>query len=312
MLFRLVSLYRERGFGGTVETLKKKVVRRTFDVCERVGVHVLPAHFYVPIPDTRELGDDVWERRSGLPGVDLDVDRQRSLLDTLESEYRDDYESLPRSESEVDREYGFYLDNWYYGAVDAEILYAMVRHLEPERVIEVGGGFSTRLVARAIREGGFDCELTTVEPYPGEDLLGGIPELSELVTECVEDVAMSRFEALGADDVLFLDSSHVLHLDSDVKYEFLEVLPRLEKGVVVHVHDVFFPREYPRRWVEDYNYFWNEQYLLQAFLAFNDAFEPLWSGSYLHETHPEELAAAFDSYDREMLPPHSFWMRKVE
>lgn len=309
-LSRALSLYRDRGIRETLETFRKKLVRRGFEAFQRTGVHVLPVHFYVPIPDTRTLDESVWERRSELPGVDLDLDRQLSTLSTLAG-YREGYEALPRAADETSAAHEFYLDNGFYGAVDAEVLYAMIRHLEPDRVIEIGGGFSTRLAARAIRDGDVDCDLTTVEPYP-DDALREIPELSELVERPVEDVPLERFESLGPDDVLFIDSSHVLHVDSDVKYEFLEVLPRLADGVVVHVHDVFLPGEYPREWVMDYHLFWNEQYLLQAFLAFNDAFQPLWSGSHLHDRHPEALAEAFSSYDREMVPPHSFWMRKVE
>lgn len=309
-LARLLSSYRDRGLRDTLLTLNKKLVRLMFEVFQRVGVHVLPVHFYVPVPDTRTIDESVWERRSDLPGVDLDVDRQLSTLSTLTA-YRADYEALPRTAEETSAAHEFYLENGFYEAVDAEVLYAMIRHLEPERVVEIGGGFSTRLVATAIRDGDLECDLTTVEPYP-DDSLRAIPELTELIERPVEEVPLDRFESLGPDDVLFIDSSHVLHVDSDVKYEFLEVLPRLAEGVVVHVHDVFLPGEYPREWVMDYHLFWNEQYLLQAFLAFNDAFQPLWSGSHLHERRPEALADAFSSYDPEMVPPHSFWMRRVD
>ena len=91
----------------------------------------------------------------------------------------------------------------------------------------------------------------------------------------------------------------------------LEVLPRLSKGVLVHIHDIFLPAEYPRKWVMDFYRFWNEQYLLQAFLAFNPSFEILWAASYMHLRHPDLLEAAFNSYDRRLNWPASFWIRKT-
>ena len=113
-------------------------------------------------------------------------------------------------------------------------------------------------------------------------------------------------------DILFIDSSHVLRIGGDVQYEYLEILPRLARGVIVHSHDIFLPAEYPRHWVLEEHKFWTEQYLLQAFLAFNDSFEVLWAGSYMHLKHPEKLEEAFSSYKRERTLPGSFWMRKVK
>ena len=117
---------------------------------------------------------------------------------------------------------------------------------------------------------------------------------------------------LEAGDVLFIDSSHMLRIGSDVQFEYLEILPRLKPGVIVHIHDIFLPAEYPRNWVHDKHIFWNEQYLLQAFLAFNASFEVLWGGSWMHLNHPAELESAFQSYKRENQWPGSFWIRRVQ
>ena len=150
-----------------------------------------------------------------------------------------------------------------------------------------------------------------IDPYPNEVLKRGFPGLSRLIPEKVQDVPISEFMTLGDNDILFIDSSHVLKTGSDVHYEYLEVLPRLNRGVIVHVHDIFLPAEYPREWVLGEHRFWNEQYLLQAFLAFNESFEVLWAGSYMHLRYPEELETAFSSYRREETWPKSFWMRRV-
>jgi hypothetical protein len=158
-------------------------------------------------------------------------------------------------------------------------------------------------------EGHVRAEVVACEPYPEEVLLRGLDGLT-LRQTIVQEIPLSEFESLQANDILFIDSSHVLKIGSDVQYEFLEVIPRLRPGVIVHVHDIFLPAEYPRPWVMDQLRFWTEQYLLQAFLAFNDTFEILWAGSYMHLTHPERLERAFRSYRRTTRWPGSFWMRR--
>src|SRR5262249_46442361 len=112
-------------------------------------------------------------------------------------------------------------------------------------------------------------------------------------------------------DILFIDSSHVFRVDSDVRFLFLEVLPRLNPGVLIHIHDIFLPYDYPRDWIVKEHRFWNEQYLLHAFLLFNRAFEVLWAGSYMHTRHSDKLKRAFASYDPASVWPGSFWMRRL-
>lgn len=135
--------------------------------------------------------------------------------------------------------------------------------------------------------------------------------MSNLIKEPVQNVPLSTFEKLGEDDILFIDSSHVLKVGSDVQYEYNEILPRLNKGVLIHVHDVFLPFEYPKKWIRQYHRFWTEQYLLQAFLTYNSAFKVIWGGYYMHRNHPELLEKAFKTYSPEKIEPGSFWMRKV-
>jgi len=133
-----------------------------------------------------------------------------------------------------------------------------------------------------------------------------------LIPKKVQDIPLSEFKKLSENDILFIDSSHVLKIGSDVQYLYLEVLPRLNKGVIVHAHDIFLPAEYPKEWVLKNYIFWNEQYLLQAFLAFNNSFEVLWAGSYMHLRHPDKLEEAFSSYKRDKIWPSSFWIRKIK
>jgi predicted O-methyltransferase YrrM len=246
---------------------------------------------------------------------------QLALLESFATRFKAQYDALPRSAESAGG--GFYLGNPMYGSVDAEILYSMMRHFKPRRVIEIGSGFSTLLTAKAVAEDSLEgrspVDLITIDPYMNKafndqlDLQAAVGRNVKctVVREQVQNVPMSEFESLGENDILFIDSTHVLSIGSDVQYEFLEVLPRLRKGVVVHVHDIFMPREYPRTWVLDYHFFWTEQYLLQAFLAFNSAFEVLWGGNYVHTYHPDALKRAIGSYDPATTIPGSFWIRRV-
>jgi hypothetical protein len=189
----------------------------------------------------------------------------------------------------------------------------MIRRLRPSKILEIGSGNSTYISAMATvrnKEQGSDCELICIEPFPNVILRKGFPGLSRLVVRPMQEVSLAEFENLGENDILFIDSSHMLKIGSDVQRIYLEVLPVLKKGVVVHIHDIFLPAEYPRQWVMEHRMFWNEQYLLQAFLTFNERFEVLWAGSYMHLWHGDELGRAFKSYDRRKNWPGSFWIRR--
>ncbi|MBS1992589.1 MAG: class I SAM-dependent methyltransferase [Cyanobacteria bacterium SZAS LIN-2] len=291
-----------------------RMARKSFYLWERLGLHVVPNHFYQPIPDTRELTEALFARQTDLVGVDMRDAQQCQLLATVAAAYKAEYDALPRDRGTVPHQ--FYLNNGTYQSVDAEMLYSMVRHFKPRKLIEIGSGFSTYLAAQAVLKNessdGVKCVMTAIEPYPNPVLAGGFPGMTRLVRDKVQTAALSEFEALEENDILFIDSSHVLKIGSDVQYEYLEILPRLKKGVIIHIHDIFLPAEYPREWVFKHQRFWNEQYLLQAFLTCNDSFEVLFGGSYMHLKHPDKLASAFASYDRETVWPGNFWMRRVK
>jgi hypothetical protein len=285
----------------------------TYARLERAGWHVTRNHYYSPVPDVGRLPPATWERASELPGLDLRVDAQLQLLREIEA-YRAEYGALPAEPTGDPHQ--FHLNNEAFGPVDAGVFYALLRRLRPRRLVEVGTGYSTLLAAQALARNadeGHPGRHSAIDPWPFQWVRGSFPAGVESIAKPVQEVPLSTFQALEADDVLFLDSSHVAKVGSDVVFEVLEVLPRLRPGVVVHVHDIFFPREYDRDWIEHHHRFWNEQYLLQAFLAFNHAFEVLWT-SYLHHLErPERLAEAFPAY-RNGLPhvyPVSLWMRRT-
>jgi hypothetical protein len=286
---------------------------RTFPLWQMLGFHVTPNHFYQPIPDTRTLGTALWEKQSELAGVGLNVHGQLELLSGFETDFRSECSGLPREKTAARHQY--YLGNPQFNFVDGYVWYCMIRRFMPRRIVEVGSGYSTCLAAQALMANGErgypGCELTAIEPYPNRTLVDGFPGLSRLIQKRVQDVPLSVFLELRENDVLFVDSSHVMKTGSDVQYIILEVLPSIRRGVIVHFHDVFWPLEYPKKWVLSMLRFWNEQYALQAFMAFNRDFEVLWASSFMQSRYPEKLRAAFGPYDGERFHPCSLYIRRT-
>ncbi|MFZ0915793.1 MAG: class I SAM-dependent methyltransferase, partial [Candidatus Udaeobacter sp.] len=268
-----------------------------FELWQSHGFHVLPSDYYQPIPDTRVLPVSLWDRVSDLPGMDMREEAQKQLLSDIAARFKEEYAVIPEGASTP--EFHFYLRNTAFEAVDAEMLFGLIRLLKPRRMYEIGSGFSTLLAADALRRNGMDgcpCRLIAIDPYPSAQMEAALPTDIELWRVPAQEISLTEFQSLGENDILFIDSSHVCKIGSDVEFLFLEVLPRLRPGVVVHVHDIFMPVEYPKQWVLDAHRFWNEQYLLQAFLSFNTTFEVLWAGQWMHIRYPDLLMKAFPSY----------------
>jgi hypothetical protein len=276
-----------------------------FPVWERHGFHVTPVHFYQPIPDTQSLAEALWNRPSKLVGIDMNAAMQLNLLRKHFPKFRAELEGFP-AEATGDPA-RFYLNNGLFDGLDALMAYCVVRHFQPHVILEVGSGFSSLILGEALaRNNG--SSLICVEPYPQDFLRNGFTGLGSLIEKKIQDVDLEFFSQLSSGDILFIDSSHTVKIGGDVNYLFLEVLPRLEPGVIVHIRDVFFHFDYRRDWVMDEFRFWSEQYLLQAFLTFNSEFEVLLANGYLGHFHEEVLKAAFPS-----LPSWgggSFWIRR--
>lgn len=302
-----------------------KVMTSSFRALQRLGITVIPNHYYWPVPDLHDLEAREWPDNSNLVGFDLNLEKQLQWVRQLTARYRSEW-------SFSDRPTGFteyHYNNGLFEAVDAEMAYSFVRHFKPSKIIEVGGGFSTRILAAALKAnrvaGEKDGELITIEPFPSP----GLRAITNLISTRIQDVDLDLFLSLQDGDILFLDSSHVVSVGSDVVREYLEILPRLQPGVIVHVHDIFLPSDYPRDAVLSNLCFWSEQYLLQAFLTFNPQFEVLWGSSAMQHHHPDVLLESFPRWDhsyrgmrkgvRQFLPtrdrdrvwPSSFWMRRL-
>ena len=196
--------------------------------------------------------------------------------------------------------------------VDAAILHAMIRHYKPKKIVEIGSGWSTRIAARACsmnQNSGEPCELISIDPYPQKSLSENRPPLSKLIEKQVQSVDL---EAITDCDLLFIDSSHVAKIGGDVNFEIMEIIPRLRPGALVHWHDILLPGEYWKEWVKDKHYFWNEQYLVHAFLMFNREFEILWGSRYMHLSHSKEIKAVFPYFEPEKHHITSLWIRRKE
>jgi hypothetical protein len=280
--------------------LRSREYRELFLDWERHGFHVTPVHFYEPIPDTQSLPETLWSQASELVGIDVNDSMQLDLLRNHFPKFRSEYETL-RVEPPPGQRRPF-------RGVDALVGYSMVRHFQPRLIIEVGSGFSSLVLAQAAAKNK-NSSLVCIDPFPGELVRnGGIPALQSLIETKVQDLDVEFFSQLESGDILFIDSSHTVKIGGDVNYLFLEVLPRLKAGVIVHVHDIFFPFEYLRNWMLDEFRFWTEQYLLQAFLTLNSEFEVLLANYYLNYYHQEDLKAAFAGLSS--WAGGSFWMRR--
>jgi len=292
---------------------RNTVLRRHFNEWQRAGFNLLPNHYYVPVPDIASLGATI-ERESALLGIEILESAQLELLRDVCEPFRCEYAALP--EEPTAEPHQFHFNNGTFEHADAELLYSLVRHRKPRRMIEVGSGYSTLLAAAACErnrvEDGIECELEAVEPFPFPILEERLPGLTRLLKKPLEELDPRHFEKLEAGDILFLDSTHVLKTGSDVQILYLEVLPRLRPGVLVHVHDIFLPSEYPRDWLLKEHVFWNEQYVLQAFLSFNRSFRVVFAGQLMHQRHPKALAEVFPGYDPQANHPGSFWFERTE
>ena len=300
-----------------------------FRALQRAGISVTPNHFYWPVPDLSELEKRKWPVYATPPGCDFCLRAQASLARQFKRQYLAEltFTSQPSADS-------YHYANGYFESCDAEVAYCMVRHWKPRRIVEIGSGYSTRMLAAALRANievdGVFGDLITVDPHPERLPQNGLGDLVTIVPEPIQDVDARLFLSLGPDDILFIDSSHVVAVGSDVTRQYLEILPALHPGVLVHVHDIFLPSDYPRQAVLKNFWFWSEQYLLQAFLSFNREFEVLWSGSAMQFAHTRVLEECFprwkNSYreipaaQRRFIPsvdgsrvwPSSFWMRRVQ
>ena len=273
----------------------------------RIGVLPVRRHYYEPFVDPAALRRPLNEERT-LPGIDWNIPGQLELL--AELRYAHELADLG-APGTGNRE--FRLVNGSFESGDAEFLYQLIRARKPRRLFEVGSGHSTLIARRAILKNaeevsGYACKHLCIEPFenPWLESTGVI-----IRREMVEDVDRALFQELEQGDILFIDSSHMIRPQGDVLTEYLEILPSLKPGVIVHVHDIFSPRDYPHEWVVNRMWLWNEQYLLEAFLSENASWRIVAALNLLSHRHFDALrrVCPYLTPDRE---PGSFYLQKIK
>jgi hypothetical protein len=276
----------------------KRAIAQGYKLGVRAGVYVIPVHYYASEPNVIELAATrgEWATASALPGLDIDLDKQAAMLECICGRFTAEYGDVAAAFTHA-TETGVGLG---YGYIEAQALHGVVRHFRPRKIIEVGSGVSTVCAARAIARNvaeGHPGALTCIEPYPSAQLRRLVATTPGLAIHAsrVQQVGVDTFTELTTNDILFIDSSHVVRAGGDVNYLFLEVLPRLRSGVLVHVHDIFLPYDYQPD-VLDTFFHWNETSLVRAFLAFNARYRILFCMSHLHHGRRTALHATFPDY----------------
>jgi predicted O-methyltransferase YrrM len=264
---------------------------------------VEPGHYYSPIPDLAEIkrgAQRIFAPKREILGIDLREKDQLELLDMLIELHRSNpFHPGPR----------YTFDNGFFPEFDGTIYYLMLRHLKPKRVIEIGSGYSSALLLD-VNEQMFDSSIDCTFIEPSSERLLSLVNRNKinLYEKRVQDIPVSVFQQLEVRDILFIDSSHITKMGSDVNHLLFEILPKLNPGVIIHIHDIHFPFEYPAKYALDVHYFWNEAYIVRAFLQYNEQFQILFFNSYLARCHAAKVESSLPlSAQRE---GGSLWLSK--
>jgi len=272
-----------------------------------IGVFPVRDHYYEPLFNPKHLTKQLNEERC-FPGFDLNISEQLRILKKFN--YNDEISKLNLKKT---NKLEFYYHNESFGPGDAEYLYNIVRSYKPSKIVEIGSGNSTLVTIEAIKRNknddiGYSCNHVCIEPYEAEWL----EQLDvKVIRQRVEQIDKQIFYKLESNDILFIDSSHVIRPQGDVLFEYLEILPILSSGVLVHIHDIYTPRDYPNTCILKDVRFWNEQYLLEAFLTLNSQFRVIGALNHLKHNFFSEFSSKCPVFEKESYrEPASFWMVK--
>lgn len=298
-----------------LRTIRDKIIIPLKIILQKSGYTLIKNYYYSPIPDRNDLSKNYWVEKSELIGLDIKSDNILQLLSDLNEYILEFRKSVPLYENKDNQ---IYLINSTFMAIDAHIYYSFIRYFKPKQIIEIGSGYSTLFANLAVQNNNVISNITAIEPYPSSLLknLASQNNHLQIISQKLQDIDIDFFSSLKANDILFIDSTHMLRTGSDVQIEYCEILPRLAPGVLVHIHDISLPKHYPSVYFDNELY-WNEQYLLQAFLSFNSKFEIIWPGNYMMIQYPEILCDKFPEFEvmRQHFPmsePTSFWIRVKE
>jgi hypothetical protein len=284
------------------------VIDNLFD---KIGIYPVANHYYNPfvIPG-KDFDIEKYNQPRTIPGISLNEQAQLELVKKFN--YQEELLSIEAKQPATELEYNF--KNGTFESGDAEMYYNFIRFFKPASIIEIGSGNSTRMAVNAIRRNGEEnrahtTELICIEPYE-------MPWLEKLNIKVyrkkVEALEPGFFKQLAENDILFIDSSHVIRPEGDVLFEYMQVLPALNKGVIIHIHDIFTPFHYPIEWIRERR-MWNEQYLVEAFLSFNESYEIMAANNFLkHFHHPvfSDACPVFKKHPDQGVG--SLWLRKIK
>ena len=277
----------------------------------KYGGFVPPGHFYSPIPSLDEvaLREDVIFNRipRKVPGIDLNTEEQMDMF----ASFKEYYDELPFKADKTDS-LRYFFENPTYSYSDAILLYCMIRHAQPKRIIEIGSGYSSCVILdtnEIFFNNNISC--TFIEPYP--QLLESLikendKERIEIIPTKLQEVDLSKFACLSSGDILFVDSTHVSKVDSDVNHIFFEILPSLSNEVYIHFHDIFYPFEYPKEWIYA-GRAWNENYILRAFLQYNSAFKIIFYNTFLEHYYEQKFISEMPLCLKNK--GGSIWLKKI-
>jgi predicted O-methyltransferase YrrM len=278
-----------------------------FRKLQGLGYHLQPNDFYTPLNDCAFLdaNRDLWTSLTPVTDIDWRREQQFAVAEEI-GRFVDELRDVPER---TDRPGTYCWDNGFWNNADALVQYGLVRSRQPLRYLEIGCGWSSLLLARALGRNVRPCSVDLIEPYGNDEMLAALPREWTRHRTILQRADLALVERLGPGDVLFFDGSHCAKAASDVNWFFFRLLPRLRPGVLIHLHDIFLPDDYPEEWIFERGQTWNEQYLLQAFLMNNKTYRVLIANRYLYRAGRETL----DRLYRGVQPSFgcSFWMEKI-
>ena len=281
-------------------------------ICLKNGFLPIPVHFYSPVPDISDLEQrNIWEIRSKLPGIDLNPELQMEFLSLIGKDYAEECVWPPEQTGNPAE---FYVNNPSFSYGCAAATHCMIKKFTPRTFVEVGSGMSSLIISKALSSNTQKSNYIIVDPYPNDVIRNKLINLDILYQSRVETLTPSFFDQLITNDILFIDSGHCVRIGGDVNFLLLDVLPRLNPGVIIHFHDISLPYEYPKAYAidETFRQFWTEQYMLQSFLSCNRDFEILLAMNYLMNNHKDFFKKTFNHYDPSLhkFISGSFWIRR--
>jgi Methyltransferase domain len=266
----------------------------------RLGVHIIPVHYYAPVPNIIELErtTDVWAKPSAMSGVHVDLDEQIDNLRRICTPFEREFCRNPHYQHAINQPFGSGRSR-FFGYIEAQVLHAVIRHYKPARLIEIGGGVPTYCASQALainRREGVNGQISCIEPDP-IDAIKNIDNVN-LIARPIQDVPLEHFIQLQANDIVFIDSNHAVKAGSEVNYIVLEILPIIPKGVLVQFHDIYLPYDYNRDVLRTFLHP-NETALVAAFLACNTRYKILFALSMLHYERRQQMQSVLPEYNPE-------------